>query len=58
MKNKGNILVTGGLGYIGSHTIVQLIENGYTPFVIDDLSNSTIDVLDDIKKITGKEVFL
>jgi len=55
-KNK-NILVTGGLGYIGSHTIVKLIENGYTPFVIDNLSNSDISVLDDIKKITGKDVF-
>ena len=52
-----NILVTGGLGYIGSHTIIKLIESGYTPFVIDSLSNSDISVLDDIKKITGKDVF-
>lgn len=53
-----NILVTGGLGYIGSHTIVKLIESGYTPFVIDNLSNSNYSVLSDIKKITGKDVFL
>jgi len=54
---KKNILVTGGLGYIGSHTIVKLIENGYTPFVIDNLSNSSIDVVEKIKEITGKEIF-
>lgn len=57
MPSNRNILVTGGLGYIGSHTIVKLIESGYTPFIIDNLSNSTIDVLHDIKKITGKDVF-
>lgn len=56
LKGK-KILVTGGLGYIGSHTVVKLIENGYTPFIIDNLSNSDIKVLNDIKKITGKEVY-
>ena len=47
------ILVTGGLGYIGSHTSVELIQQGFEIIIVDDLSNSSIDVLDSIKKITG-----
>lgn len=47
------ILVTGGLGFIGSHTVVELINSGFTPVIIDDLSNSTIDVLDGIERITN-----
>ena len=50
---KGKILVTGGLGYIGSHTVVELIKKGYQPLVIDNLSNSTLEVLDRIEEITG-----
>ncbi|MBN2519981.1 MAG: NAD-dependent epimerase/dehydratase family protein, partial [Bacteroidales bacterium] len=46
------VLVTGGTGYIGSHTTVVLIEQGYDVVIVDDLSNSTIDVLDGIEKIT------
>ncbi|PLX27418.1 UDP-glucose 4-epimerase GalE [Candidatus Parcubacteria bacterium] len=49
-----NILVTGGLGYIGSHTVLELIARGYEVFVIDNLSNSHIDTLDRIEKISGK----
>lgn len=48
------ILVTGGLGYIGSHTVVALLEQGYEPVIIDNLSNSSIEVIDRIEKITGK----
>lgn len=48
-----NILVTGGLGYIGSHTCVKLIESGYTPIIIDNLYNSKKSVLKRIEKITG-----
>ena len=48
-----NILVTGGAGYIGSHTVVELINAGYTPIIVDNLSNSDIKVLDRIKQITG-----
>lgn len=48
------ILVTGGLGYIGSHTVVALQKSGYDVVVIDNLSNSSIDVLDRIESITGK----
>lgn len=50
-----NILVTGGLGYIGSHTCVKLIESGYTPIIIDNLYNSKRSVLQRIEKITGKQ---
>jgi UDP-glucose 4-epimerase len=48
-----SVLVTGGLGYIGSHTTVNLIENGYHVIIIDNLCNSNIKVLDNIEKITG-----
>ena len=49
------ILVTGGTGYIGSHTCVELIENGYDVVIIDNLSNSKREVVDFIKAITGKK---
>ena len=49
-----NILVTGGLGFIGSHTVVELLEANYNVIVIDDLSNSSIDIKDKIEKITNK----
>ncbi|MFG6686668.1 UDP-glucose 4-epimerase GalE [Mariniflexile sp. HNIBRBA6329] len=49
------ILVTGGLGFIGSHTVVELQNEGYEVVVIDDLSNSSINVLDGIAAITGKK---
>jgi UDP-glucose 4-epimerase len=45
------ILVTGGVGYIGSHTVVELIQHGYEPIIVDNLSNSRIEVLDGIEKI-------
>ncbi len=47
------IIVTGGTGYIGSHTVVELIESDFEVVILDNLSNSNIDVLDGIKKITG-----
>ena len=50
---KGKILVTGGHGYIGSHTVVELQNAGYDVVIIDNLSNSNIEVLDGIEKITG-----
>jgi UDP-glucose 4-epimerase len=50
---KEKILVTGGLGFIGSHTVVELQNNGFKVVIIDDLSNSKIEVLDGITSITG-----
>ena len=50
---KQTILVTGGTGFIGSHTTVELQEAGYEVVIIDNLSNSNINVLDGIEKITG-----
>ena len=50
---KQTILVTGGTGFIGSHTTVELIEAGYKVVIVDNLSNSNIQVLDGIEKITG-----
>ena len=47
------ILVTGGTGYIGSHTVVELQKAGYPVVIIDNLSNSNRDVLDGIERITG-----
>jgi UDP-glucose 4-epimerase len=49
------ILVTGGTGYIGSHTVVELQEAGYEVIIIDNLSNSNINILDQITRITGKK---
>ncbi|MCB0423334.1 MAG: UDP-glucose 4-epimerase GalE [Mangrovimonas sp.] len=48
------ILVTGGLGFIGSHTVVELQEKGFEVVIVDDLSNSTIEVMEGITAITGK----
>lgn len=50
-----NILVTGGAGYIGSHTVVQLLEAGYNVIVVDNLANSTETALDRVQTITGKK---
>ncbi len=50
------ILVTGGTGYIGSHTIVELLKRGYEVVAVDDFSNSKPIVLDRLKEITGQEI--
>jgi len=50
------ILVTGGTGYIGSHTCVELLNKGYEVVVFDNLYNSKIYVVDKIEKITGKKI--
>jgi len=51
------ILVTGGLGFIGSHTVVELQSKGFEVLIIDNLSNSSLTVLDGIEKISGKRPF-
>lgn len=56
MKNK--ILVTGGLGYIGSHTVVELYFAGFTPIIVDDMSNTSIKNLDGINKILDAKIEL
>ena len=50
------ILVTGGCGYIGSHTIVDLVENGYEVISVDNNSRSNPRILEGVEKITGKKV--
>ena len=52
---KGKILVTGGTGYIGSHTVVELINAGFEVVIVDSLENSHIEVLNGIEKITGQK---
>jgi UDP-glucose 4-epimerase len=52
----GKVLVTGGCGYIGSHTIVDLLEHGHEVISVDNLSNSSEEVLEGIRQITGIEV--
>jgi len=47
------VLVTGGTGYIGSHTVVELQAVGFDVVIIDDLSNSSAEVVDNIEKISG-----
>ena len=50
-----NVLLTGGLGFIGSHTAVALLEAGHETVIVDDLSNSTADVAERIERISGKK---
>lgn len=51
-----NVLVTGGAGFIGSHTVVELVNAGFSPIIIDDLSNSSVSVLAGLKNILGFDV--
>lgn len=52
------ILVTGGAGFIGSHTVVELVNAGYRPVIVDNFANSDKKVMDGLKKITGQEITL
>ena len=52
----GKVLITGGLGYIGSHTVVELYNNGYEAVIIDNLYNSRMEVLDNLEKITNNKI--
>lgn len=53
-----NIIVTGGAGYIGSHTVVELVTQGYNPIIVDNFCNSEKSVLLGLEKITGREITL
>ncbi|MBL6449851.1 UDP-glucose 4-epimerase GalE [Fulvivirga sp. 29W222] len=55
---KGKIVVTGGAGYIGSHTCVELINAGYTPVIIDNFSNSEKFVIDKLETLTNSKIIL
>lgn len=55
-ENTKNILVTGGAGYIGSHTVVELINEGFNPIILDDFRNANPDVIQRIEKITNKKL--
>lgn len=50
------VIVTGGAGYIGSHTIIELVSSKFTPIIIDNLCNSNISNINGVKKITGKKI--
>lgn len=52
----GKVLITGGLGYIGSHTVVELYNNGYEAVIVDNLYNSRMEVLDNLEKITNNKI--
>ncbi len=56
MAKQKSILVTGGAGYIGSHTVVELVQSGHHVVIVDDLSSTDTTLLKGIEKITGKEV--
>ena len=51
-----NILVTGGAGYIGSHTIIELLASGHSVVVVDNLSNSSVESLHRVEEITSQSV--
>lgn len=51
-----SVLVTGGAGYIGSHTVIELIENGYDPIIVDNLCNSKKTAVERVEKIVGRKI--
>ena len=56
MKTNKSVLVSGGTGFIGSHTAVELINAGYSVVIVDNLSNSEATVIDGIERITGQKI--
>lgn len=58
MDEKNYILVTGGAGYIGSHTVVALIENGFTPVIVDDFRNAKRSVIQRLEELTGSNLLV
>lgn len=56
MNTKPKILITGGAGYIGSHTVVALLEGGFEPVIVDNYCNSQKWIMDQLKELTGKRI--
>ena len=56
MKDNRNILVTGGAGFIGSHTVVELINKGFNPVIVDDFRNADPNIINGIEKIVDQAV--
>ena len=56
MTKKESILVTGGAGYIGSHTVLELAQQGYNPIVVDNLSNSSLESIRRIEELTDATI--
>jgi UDP-glucose 4-epimerase len=50
------VCITGGAGYIGSHCVVKLVDNGYIPIILDNFSNSSLSVIKKIEKIAKKKL--
>jgi UDP-glucose 4-epimerase len=55
-SDKGNVIVTGGAGFIGSHSVAELALDGYSPIIVDDFSNSETSVLDGLESICGRSI--
>jgi len=51
-----NVFITGGAGYIGSHCVISLINNGYNPIILDNFSNSQKNIIQKLEKITQKKI--
>ena len=51
-----SVLVTGGAGYIGSHTVIDLVNNGFEPVIADNLCNSKMEAVRRVRKLCGKDV--
>ena len=56
MPNLKQVLVTGGAGYIGSHTVISLVNAGYQPVILDNFSNSTTQVVDNLQEIVQRPI--
>lgn len=56
MEQSNYVLVTGGAGYIGSHTVVELVQAGLTPIILDNFNNSSKDIIEKVEKIVGKSL--
>ncbi|MEJ6491248.1 MAG: UDP-glucose 4-epimerase GalE [Flavobacteriales bacterium] len=56
MEDKKNILVTGGAGYIGSHTVLALLQHGFNPVIVDDFRNADSSVIERLKEISGTNI--